>query len=258
MTATSCTTQLATLAHKMAVTHKVTFEHMQSLGLEELCRFVKNQDVVASTQTYLQQLFKGCLVWNALERPQFKLNARVFLMAYLIGIHRNRVLETINEDTSALIAASDVLIRQFKRITNVLLLASTPATRSFKESRVKELSQAFYDAVVDYFPKFYAWKTVDEGRLFIRITHAIWHMLRTKMDLLGDQERFDPLDPFMQLIEVEVDKLRMKLKLVCGAETLLDFDALIASEMANRRSLLLLRQEHARNVGHGPVFDLID
>lgn len=258
MTTTPSMSQLSTLAHTMAVTHKVTHDHIASLDLKDLCVFIKKQEVIASTHTYLNQLMRGCLIWNGVQRPKFNINIRVFLSAYLLAIHRNAVLENINEDTTALVEASENLVRQFKRVTNVLLLADCHAARIFKERRVKELSKDFYDAVADYFPKFYAWKTVDEARLFVRITEAIWVLLRAKIITAGFNEKIDLLDPYVIQLDEKIENLRNKLQQICGTKTLVDFDALIASELANRRYLVLLRQEHARNVGEGPVFDLIN
>ena len=243
----------------MAVFHQVTSAHISTLSLADLGVFLRDTEVISSSYKVIAELIRGNNTWNKIESTPFVFNIRFFLAAYMIVYQTNNVLENIDDQVMILIESSKNLVRQFNRVTNVLMLPNDdPASMAFKERRVKELADDFYNALVDYFPKFHAWKNVRDCHLAQRIVNAVWELHEAKVDIAGDNERDDLTDPYVIQCNDQIERLRVKLVQNCGFEALYDLDTHIARELENRRFYLLLRQEHARHGGEGGVFDFFN
>jgi hypothetical protein len=254
---------LSKLAYKMAVVDKVSRKHISTITFDQLNDFLRETPTLDSTYQFLDQMLKCCLALNKAARPTFRqLNTRVFLVAYLATMHTTQVIEVMNEQAIAMVESGKNMLRQFNRITNVLLLNpnNSSEVKTFKVKQLKKLSKEFIDAISDYLPKFKEWKLIDEIRVKDLILVKFWRLFRAKLTYAGRNERFDLQDPIIIRADMQLNSLRQRLGKVCGKKTLDELDAQVAKELRHRRNLFLLREEHARRYGPAsqePIFDFI-
>jgi len=247
---------LVVLAHTMAVTYQVTENHISKMSLDEMTIFLKRPDVIESTREFVGRLLSYYIESSRLPMPTTHINARVFLAIFLLAVHTDSVLEIHTDETGELVKSANNLITQFSRITKVLMLPLATAT---KEKYLLKLAKDFHRmTLVEYIPKFTAWKAVDEVRLVRRIHHAIWSLLRAAVLITpATTESIDMQDPIIMQLFAQVNRLRLKLRQIGGAQKLSELDDLIEKEMQERRFFVLICQQHVRNGGEGCPFDFI-
>ena len=245
--------ELEALARSMALTNKVTNQHISSLSFEQMTVFLKDSRVVNSTDAFFKKFIESCVLWNQFQ-PVI-MNTRMFLGTFMLGVYPDMTIKVQTEENKVLIQLSQKLMKLFGTVTKTLLL---PLANSSKEKFLKKLSKEFYTTFfVDYVPKCTAFQLEYKNRIGERIKRNVWINARIIVGISGNNEKINFKDPHIEPLIREIDRLRDRLCEIQDEEALNELDNSIKDELKLRDSLILIRQEFLRNGDQG-TFDLIE
>ena len=146
------------------------------------------------------------------RKSNANLNIRVFYAAYMIAYKTNNVFEQVGDLETKLFGLATEMLSIFEQTCFAL---------HGEGLKVFANAYTFPRAMRDYILVFRKWKISDEQKLSMRVKHALFALYKTEKDLTCDgMEQKKRTRDF----EIQRDRLRFKLKQICGVNGLGKFD----------------------------------
>jgi hypothetical protein len=142
----------------------VTIEHVKSISFEHLVVFLREKEVIASTNNSLQRIHKLCISRHGSppSASSGNVNARVYLAAFMIAYRPTHVFESMGALETALYDSAYPLTTRFQSILECIARVGG----AFQAVPV-ELTTGFLEMLHLYLDCFKAWKVPDEVNRFI-------------------------------------------------------------------------------------------
>jgi hypothetical protein len=226
----------------------VTIEHVKSISFEHLVVFLREKEVIASTNNSLQRIHKLCISRHGSppSASSGNVNARVYLAAFMIAYRPTHVFESMGALETALYDSAYPLTTRFQSILECIARVGG----AFQAVPV-ELTTGFLEMLHLYLDCFKAWKVPDEVNRFIvvvvfllssypflrviiiiinpppqakltcRIKHALIALYQAEDNLPADE----PEDSKLKIeFRTQIERLRSKLQQIAGPDALRVFD----------------------------------
>ncbi len=160
---------LATRLHDILGVSEARFR-ARGMSFEDMHAFIRRDEVVLTAKNLLEGIHHASMEWHPGMIRTGTFYVRVFLAAYVILLHKDRVFLCTNNETTATLDAANALVEQFEDIMDALI----SKTAKKKKRVIIAKTRGFVHKLGDYQDKFFAWKWADEPFAISRIKNALF------------------------------------------------------------------------------------
>lgn len=241
--------ELAILASGIANNYGVRHDRLASMTFAQMANLFKSPMLILTTKNFTIRLIQ--VSSTTYQSHEVAYNKTTFIFsALLVSMHSNQIFapNMPPEEKRMIMDAALKVKNQFMSVLDALLHvppANDGASHTTPD-RLTELTARFDENLVEFNRLFGIWRHQDIRNLIERIRNALFILREAIFIFSANTEIIDTQHPMISAAYDQMNRLRMKLSEIGGEEELAKYDALVREEMADRRMLFLLRQEHAR------------
>lgn len=238
-------------ARAMHTTQRMNQTYLSTMPFQDLVQYFNQPPVVDSVKACVEACIAACREWQVYDGPPIEVRTRYILAGYMLAMHPRHQPGPPAAGCDLMRSAA-LVIQQLEGMLDVLVFAGAITN---KREFFMTLAQRFCENLADFQTKFSAWKRNDEPAFATR-THRTLVSLFAAMLLTNGDGALDTKSPAILEYLHAIERLRTRL-LEMGYDPHVEaYDRMAGGVLEERRQLLLLREEQARN--HEAGFDFVE
>ena len=208
-----------------------TMQQVKKAHFEQTPHILRDKQVLDATECCLKRI-----VFVANENHFLEKHSRIFLAGFMIVYHPTEVFGHSADSLleKEVLKRMRAVVKAFKKLCKEDGMDSSKSSKTAKSNKKEGMAKKFCILFLDYVQVFKSWSVPDDDKLLEKLKNAILVLYRAKK--IHDDHVFDMnnTQTLHDVIQFEIERLRMKAKEIGGNMKLQRMDEAIAKELAQK------------------------